>query len=560
MRITSILSITLIFILVACKDSSRQPSKRTAKDTLPGKSNIDPSIPGNFSTQRILHFDSTQVDSFLAAYPLLKDYSNDIRQFYAKRQYSFAWFDSLGIIEQAGNLLNRMENITDEGLPQKAVYRKAFDTLVSEAEYQAKDQKMATPSNVQTELMLTAQYFFYARHVWQGIPEEESKAMDWYLPRKTIAQEALLDSLLKSPTDGFLADEPLYHQYYLLKNELKKYRDIATRGGWPSIKADKKKYQPGDTGTTIGTIRKYLSITGDLVTGEAGKTAVTNKDSLAGNTAAGANEYRFDSTLANAVKRFQRRYGMSEDAIIGAGVLKEMNVTVEKRIEQIIVNMERCRWVPAKLQTEYIVVNIPDYKLHVFNKDSLLWSMNVVVGQTVHKTVIFYGELKYVVFSPYWNVPPGILEKEVLPGIKKDPNYLARHKMEKVGNNYRQKPGPDNSLGLVKFLFPNSYNIYLHDTPSKGFFDRDNRAFSHGCIRLSQPKKMAEYLLRDEPEWTSEKITQAMNAGKEKYVTLKKTVPVFIAYLTAWVSSEGQLNFRQDVYNRDTRLAQTIMQ
>jgi L,D-transpeptidase YcbB len=185
--------------------------------------------------------------------------------------------------------------------------------------------------------------------------------------------------------------------------------------------------------------------------------------------------------------------------------------------------------------------------------------MNVVVGQAVHKTVIFNGDLKYVVFSPYWNVPPGILKNEVLPGIRRDPNYLTIHRMEKVGNNYRQKPGANNSLGLVKFLFPNSYNIYLHDTPSKDLFGRDNRAFSHGCIRLAEPKKLAEYLLRDQPQWTSEKITQAMNAGKEQYITLKDPVPVFIAYFTAFVSSDGKLNFRQDVYNRDSRLAKTIL-
>jgi murein L,D-transpeptidase YcbB/YkuD len=534
------LCLALMLLAGGCQDAGKQPYVRTSKDTLPAKSNIDPSIPGNFSAQQVLHFDSLQIDSFLTRYPGLKDYGNDIRKFYSNRHYAFAWFDSLGIIEQAGNLLNRVENIADEGLPQKVAYKGAFDTLVSEERNKTLDKTTPPSADVYTELMLTAQYFYYARHVWQGIPEKDTRAMDWFLPRKKLEQEALLDSLLRSPTDSFLADEPLYYQYYLLKDQLKQYRTIAAQGGWPVIKADKKKYQAGDSGTVIRQIRQYLHKAGDLPADDGSS--------------------YFDSTLVQGVKRFQQRYGMRDDGVAGPAVIKELNVPVDKRLDQIMVNMERCRWVPAKLDREYLVINIPDYKLHVFNKDSLLWSMNVVVGQAVHKTVIFYGEMKYVVFSPYWNVPPGILKNEVLPGIRRDPHYLARHRMEKVGNTYRQKPGPQNSLGLVKFLFPNSYNIYLHDTPSKSLFDRDNRAFSHGCIRLAEPKKLAEYLLKNDSAWTSDKITKAMNAGKEKYVALKNPVPVFIAYLTAWVSKDGRLNFRQDVYDRDNRLAKTMMQ
>jgi murein L,D-transpeptidase YcbB/YkuD len=539
MRIFYILYLALV-CLAACQDSQKKPYVRTAKDTLPLKSNIDPSIPGNFSTQRSLRFDSTQINQFLAAYPLLKDYGKEMQQFYSGRAYTYAWFDSLGIIEQAGNLLNRVENISDEGLPQKVLYKGAFDTLVADEQYKTNDKTTAPSVDVNTELMLTAQYFYYARHVWQGLPEQETKAMDWFLPRKKIAQDAMLDSLLRSPTDSFLADEPLYYQYYRLKDQLKEYRNIAAQGGWPVIKADKKKYQAGDSGTAIEKIRQYLHLTGDLATDNG--------------------SHSFDTTLTRGIKTFQRRFGMNEDAVIGAAVIKEMNVPVNQRIEQIIVNMERCRWVPARPMGEYLAINIPDYKLYVFNKDSALWSMNVVVGQAVHKTVIFYGEMKYVVFSPYWNVPPGILKNEVLPGIRRNPNYLARHRMEKSGNTYRQKPGPGNSLGQVKFLFPNSYNIYLHDTPSKSLFGRENRAFSHGCIRLAEPKKLAEYLLRNQPEWTSARITQAMNAGKEQYVTLKAPVPVFIGYFTAFVTSDGKLNFRQDVYNRDGRLGKTILQ
>ncbi|HTD93164.1 MAG TPA: L,D-transpeptidase family protein, partial [Chitinophagaceae bacterium] len=166
----------------------------------------------------------------------------------------------------------------------------------------------------------------------------------------------------------------------------------------------------------------------------------------------------------------------------------------------------------------------------------------------------------YIVFSPYWNVPPSIIKNEVVPGIKKNKNYLANHNMEWNNGAVRQKPGPANSLGLVKFLFPNSYNIYLHDTPSKSLFSETNRAFSHGCIRLSEPKKMATYLLRKDPAWTNEKITKAMNSGTEKYVTLNPTIPVFIGYFTAWVDSEGRLNFRDDIYGHDKKMAEKMFE
>jgi murein L,D-transpeptidase YcbB/YkuD len=186
--------------------------------------------------------------------------------------------------------------------------------------------------------------------------------------------------------------------------------------------------------------------------------------------------------------------------------------------------------------------------------------MKVVVGKDVHQTVVFNGEIKYVVFSPYWNVTPSIMKKEILPALKKNPDYLKKNNMEWNGNSIRQKPGPSNSLGLVKFLFPNSYNIYLHDTPAKDLFNQHMRAFSHGCIRLADPKKLAMYLLKDDPSWTEQKIDQAMHAGKEKYVTLKDPVPVFIGYLTAWVDSYGKLNLRKDIYKRDKALGEMLFQ
>jgi murein L,D-transpeptidase YcbB/YkuD len=232
-----------------------------------------------------------------------------------------------------------------------------------------------------------------------------------------------------------------------------------------------------------------------------------------------------------------------------------MSAPLSKRIEQIIVNMERCRWLPAEEETHFLMVNIPQFKLLAIEDGATTWSSDVVVGKATNKTVIFKGDMKYVVFSPYWNVPNSITKNEIIPGIRKNPNYLAKHNMEYYdGGKIRQKPGPNNSLGLVKFLFPNSFNIYLHDTPSKNLFNESKRAFSHGCIRVAKPMELAQYLLKPDANWNQEKIMAAMNSGKEQYVTLKNTVPVYLVYLTAFVDEKGKLNFRDDIYNRDLHL------
>jgi murein L,D-transpeptidase YcbB/YkuD len=179
----------------------------------------------------------------------------------------------------------------------------------------------------------------------------------------------------------------------------------------------------------------------------------------------------------------------------------------------------------------------------------------VVVGKDLNETVVFSGMMSSIVFSPYWNVPRSILKKEILPGIAKNEDYLSQHDMEWYNGNVRQKPGPKNSLGLVKFLFPNSNAIYLHDTPSKGLFDEEKRAFSHGCIRLEKPKELAYLIMQDDRNWSTEKIDAAMTSGEEKWYTLKNKIPVYIGYFTSWVDNEGEVHFYDDVYSRDNRLA-----
>jgi murein L,D-transpeptidase YcbB/YkuD len=392
---------------------------------------------------------------------------------------------------------------------------------------------------IETELGLTAQFFKYATRAYAGDQHINAKELNWFIPRKKLDTEAFLDSLLKNKGKNLSAYEPVNRQYNLLKEKLLKYYEIEKNGDTAAIVVNRK-IKKGGSDEAVAAIRHRLFSLGDL----------TKQDS----------SMVYDSTLFNAVKQFQTRMGLKADGEIGKGFLNEINIPASARIRHILINMERIRWMPAAPVTDYLLVNIPEFQLHVYEKGELAFNMAVVVGSEAHSTVIFSGTLNQIVFSPYWNVPPSILKNEILPGIKRRPNYLAKHNMEWNGGSVRQKPGKSNSLGLVKFLFPNSYNIYLHDTPSKNLFGEDQRAFSHGCIRLSQPTKLAEFLLRNDSTWTTDKILQAMNAGKEKYVRLRgqSEIPVFIGYFTSWVDRDGRLNFRKDVYGHDQKMEEQL--
>ena len=331
-------------------------------------------------------------------------------------------------------------------------------------------------------------------------------------------------------------------QYYKLRDELQKYRTIEKNGGWNVIDLDPKlkSYKIGDTATAITQIKERL-----LVTGELKENDKTNK---------------FDASLLKAVNTFQKNNGKNISERITPELIKEMNVPVSERIKTIVVNMERCRWISPKVKDarEYVLVNIPSYRLTFIRDNEVALTSPVVVGKAMTKTVIFSGNMTNVVFSPYWNVPTSIINKEIKPGMARNSNYLASHNMEWNGGQVRQKPGPRNSLGLVKFIFPNSNNIYLHDTPSKSLFEKEDRAFSHGCVRVGKPRDLAISILAEDPNWTTEKIDAAMNKGVEYSYRLKNSIPVYIGYFTAWVNEEGEIQFFDDVYKRDNRLAELI--
>jgi len=530
----NLLCILLFHMLPGCTlfGCAQQAKPKQQADT-PGK-DWEKTIPGNFSRQTKAVFDSTQLNLFFASYPAFNSYAKEIRRFYKRRNYAYAWFENGRMIEQAGNLSSRILNLQNEGIFQKAPYSAALDSLLHDPE---------SKSSVLPELMLTAQYFVFSKLAWQGLDDAQSQAAGWYLPRKKVDYQTYLDSLIKEPEMATAAAEPVYRQYDLLRNYLKKYRELAAADNWAPISL-KANVSPGDSSAKIPLIKRRLFHLGDLESDTVSRV--------------------FTAALQSAVRHFQIRHGLAPNGLLTKETMAEMNVPLKQRIEQLMVNMERSRWLPVNLHADYLGVNIPEFKLHVYHEDSLLWSCNVVVGQTIHQTTLFYGEIRYVVFSPYWDVPQSIVRREILPALKKDSDYLKRHQMEITGDAaglpvIRQLPGSENSLGLVKFLFPNSYNIYLHDTPSKSLFGETKRAFSHGCIRVEQPEKLAGFLLKDNKAWDSVKINRAMHAGKEKFVTLTDKVPVFITYFTAFIDRDRQLNFRKDIYQLDAAMAAMLL-
>ncbi|MEO8860050.1 MAG: L,D-transpeptidase family protein, partial [Ginsengibacter sp.] len=397
-------------------------------------------------------------------------------------------------------------------------------------------------SAINTELLLTENFIQFTRDNFQK-GYVKRKEMERFVPFKKEEPIHLADSLLnkKHKDDKYFSD--INSSYKLLSGQLKKYADIAKAGGWPQIPDDAKKLKKGKSSPEVAVIKKYLQFTSDLPQDDT-----TNI---------------FDDNLADGIKSYQSRFGYNANGELSASLIKDMNVPALDRLKQIFINMNRMRWMPQEPDGRLIVVNIPEFVLHVYDGKNKVFDINVVVGKDGHNTTIFSDKLTTIVFSPYWNVPRSIVKSEIEPAIKKDPKYLQKHNMESTGQSnglpvVRQKPGGDNSLGKVKFLFPNSFNIYFHDTPAKELFNKSVRAFSHGCIRLSEPEKLADYLLKDNSKWTDEKINEAMNSGNEQFVALKNPVPVFITYYTAWVDENGRLNFRNDIYSHDSEIAKKM--
>jgi len=386
--------LTMVLLFSSAMSGCSQEVKKTAKtDSL--KNDWDQTIPGNFSGQSKTVFDSTQIASFFERYPAVKTYEPEVRTFYRQRRYAYAWFDDGQLIEQASNLANRVMNLDEDGIYKTIPYQRVLDSLLHERSGNAKDG----PQDVETEIMLTTQYFVFAKLAWRGMNTATSKSSGWFVPRKKIAYPQYLDSLLQESDTNPTTTEPVYRQYELLRVFLRKYRALDQKDQWLPIKFSQQNLKRGDSSAVIRQLKVRLFKLEDYH-GDTSSTVYTEE-------------------LVAALKVFQERHGFQPNGRPDKATLAGLNVPLTYRIKQILVNMERSRWLPVKLTGDYLAVNIPEYQLHVYHADSLLWSCKVVVGQTVHPTTVFYGEVKQVVFSPYWNLPRGIIRYEVATGHQK---------------------------------------------------------------------------------------------------------------------------------------------
>jgi murein L,D-transpeptidase YcbB/YkuD len=499
-----------------------------------------------------LLIDSIAVHSFSKLNNASDSIGWEVNKFYKRRNYQFAWFNKDGMTYAISIFYNQLQNYI-YNFADSSLRNSRLDSFISASQ---KDEKgfLSNKNNVQQlELLLTSTFFMYAKKAYGG--ETKNLAdLEWFIPRQKKDYQVALDSLIELPI-GSKEQMPLNNYYFNLRGQLKKYRDIEKKGGFPVV-IFKNKLPFKDCDSCLLPLKHYLYLTGDLKRNDS--TIV------------------FTDSLMNAVKNFQRRLGLVENGKIDSLMITELNRPIGFRIRQIMINMERLRWMPEKMEADYLIINIPEFKLHVIEGWKEVWASKVVVGQAATQTTVFKANLSQIILNPYWVVPANIARNEIIPKIKRSPSYLVNYNMEILSGNevidpskinwsenktaftIRQKPGKNNALGKILFLFPNTFDIYLHDTPSKNLFEETQRDFSHGCIRVAEPERLALYLLRKNAKWNIEKVNKVLQTNIKTDISVLPTIPVYITYFTTWVDDKGQLNFRNDVYNLDSKLSKEI--
>ncbi|WP_125719190.1 L,D-transpeptidase family protein [Flavobacterium ustbae] len=460
-------------------------------------------------------------NDFFKRYKDLKKYKSDVMSLYKNRDLGTIWFDEDEISEFGSALYEKAKKTNDLIIP----YQKEIDQLFSSSSDQS------TLSQTDADMLLSSLYVVYTK---KNNADKKRLAYD------VMLKDFLNYSTLEETATADAADAKVeYDQYYKLQDVLKKYKKLERSSKWkPIVPAESpyKELRPDAVSSTIAQVRTRLYLLGDLKT--------DSKSDV------------YDRELMDAVMKYKVRNGFKPNYILAEEHINEMNIPLEDRVATLKLNMERCREIGAKIAAsdEYVLVNVPSYEMIYVKNGKVQLTSPVFVGAPLTKTTIFNGEIDRIVFSPYWTVPQSIVQNELKSKIAADPNYLAEKNMEMVNGQVRQKPGPDNSLGLVKFMFPNSDDIYMHDTPSKTLFDFEKRTFSHGCINVKMAKELAVAMLADYPEWTQSKIDKAMAGKVENSFKLTKKVPIYITYFTSLVNENGEIGFFQDVYERDAEL------
>ena len=477
--------------------------------------------------------------------------------FYERRGFRRAWVESR-TIEQLSRAIG---DAAADGLDPRDYHQALLERL--RGEVAAKGQSDAALL-ADYDLVLTDALVRLGYHLMFGKVDPERVDPNWNMAREIhgFVPAVEIQRILETG-DVYQAlerEKPGHRVYVGLKRELARYREVEAAGGWPLMPAGPA-LRVGAIDARVPVLKRRLQATGDLVPGGLDTST------------------RYDSALATAVRTFQRRMGADDDGVLGEGTRSALNVPVGKRIEQIRLNLERGRWVLHHLDSTFVVVNIAGYNVAYVRDGRTVWRSRAVVGLPYRRTPIFRDTITYLVFNPTWTVPPGILARDMLPllkrgGIRALPEGMrvldrsgrrvaasgidwSAYSASSFPFTLRQDPGPRNALGLVKFMFPNRYLVYLHDTPSRELFNESARAFSSGCIRVERPFELAELLLGD-ANWTSDSTARVLATGRTRTVNLRRPTPVLLLYWTAWADDEGRVSFRPDVYQRDVRLARAL--
>jgi len=484
--------------------------------------------------------------------------SKELIKYYDSHNYDPLWFDKSNRLE----LISILEDSYNEGLTPSDYHIERIKKLEEQVENGDRDISLL----INLELLLSDATALYASHLLWGKVDQSKIREGWDIPKNPAPSN--IDSLFtrykydNNLTSFFNSLKPDRFMYNELKKGLKKYRKIAENGGWPTI-PEGETLKKGMTNKRITAVRTYLTVTGDLT-----ENIATVGPEL------------FDEDLEEAVKNFQFRHNLTQDGVIGKGTLAQMNVPVEKRIDMIRISLERGRWVMHQLEPDFLVVNIAGFNIRRVQNDSITFFSPVIVGRKYHESPVFKGKMIYIEMNPTWTVPYSIASKEMLPKLKKDPSYLAQKNMiimDRNGNQLdptsidfskysrgnfpfiiRQEPGPHNALGQVKFIFPNKYSVYVHDTPGRYLFSREKRAFSHGCIRLEKKWELLMSLMDDPEVWNMDKINEILESKKTTRINLPKPIDIIILYWTAGADKEHRLFFDKDVYGRDDAVIKAL--
>jgi murein L,D-transpeptidase YcbB/YkuD len=448
-------------------------------------------------------------------------------KFYEQRTGESNWKPS-----QAEEMIQAIETAKTRGLNPDDYHRKSVQLL-------NRNTMTANAVSAEQDLLLSDAFFRLSRHLANG---KATPPAYWKLQRPPVNTLDLLAQALRSNNiSGVLYSvEPQNLAYQILIETLREYRQMESNGGWEKVPDGPKLFNESN-GDRVAALRRRLKVTGEFY-GE------TSKDLV------------FDDVLGQAVQRFQQNHGLNADGIVGRSTLAELNVPIQKRIQQIEVNLERMRWISDDLGERHVRINIPAFELTAFVKNTEWLTMRIIVGKSDWQSPVFLtSEITYLETNPYWYVPSEIANKEIWPKVAKNQDYLKKNRLKIIrradgSTMLRQVPGPQNSLGRIKIHFANDFGCYLHDTPEKQLFEKVDRAFSHGCIRLENALELSEYLLIGESEWDGEKLENTIENNLQKTIYLSQPIQISIVYFTVWVDTSGTIQFRKDIYGMDSIL------